>query len=59
MLVRRTALVLAAATAAVLGALAPATSAYAANDVRVSLNGLNSSETAGGRPDGFSVQFRA
>lgn len=59
MLVRRTALVLTAATAAVLGALVPATLASAASGVQVNLGGLNSTQNAGsGRPDNFSVTFK-
>jgi hypothetical protein len=60
MLVRRTALVLTAATAAVLAALVPATTASAASGVQVNLGGLNSTQNAGsGHPDGFSVTFKS
>ena len=57
---RRSAVVLAAATVAVLAVLAPATSAYAADTaVQVNIGGLNSTQNAGaGRPDNFTVSFK-
>jgi hypothetical protein len=56
--IRRIAATLAAASAAVLATLVPATMASAADhDVQVSLSSLTSSMTAGGRPDNFSIRF--
>jgi len=53
---RRPAATLAVATAAVLAALAPARAAYAEDTIRVSVSGLNSTQTSD-HPDGFSVRF--
>jgi hypothetical protein len=53
---RRTAATLAVAAAAVLATLASARAAYAEDTVRVTVSGLNSTQTAG-HPDGFSVRF--
>jgi hypothetical protein len=55
--IRRTAAALAAATAAVVVALAPATPALAADSVQVSMGGLSSSYTAGQRPEPFQVRL--
>ena len=56
---RRTAAALGIATATALAALLPASAALAADDVEVSLSGLNSTQTAGDQtPDTFSVRFQ-